>query len=66
LVIAEDREENILIRPAVAVPLESYTPKRRAQFLLSYAVDREDYARAEQEVRKKMGLDHAAISHHKP
>ena len=26
LVIAEDREEGILIRPAVAVPLESYTP----------------------------------------
>ena len=32
LIIAEDREEGILIRPAVAVPLESYTPKRRAEF----------------------------------
>ena len=46
LVIAEDREEGILIRPAVAVPLESYTPERRAEFLLSNAVDEEDYARA--------------------
>lgn len=65
LVIAEDREEGILIRPAIALPLESYTPTRRAQFLLSNAVDGEDYARAEEEVRK-LGLDPAAIPHHKP
>ena len=64
LVIAEDREEGILIRPAVAVPLESYTPERRAEFLLSNAVDAGDYARAQEEVRK-MGLDPAAIPHHK-
>ena len=64
LVIAEDREEGILIRPAVAVPLESYTLERRAEFLLSNAVDAGDYARAQEEVRK-MGLDPAAIPHHK-
>jgi AbrB family looped-hinge helix DNA binding protein len=64
LVIAEDREEGILIRPAVAVPLESYTPERRAEFLLSNAVDAGDYARAQEEVRK-MGLDPADIPHHK-
>jgi AbrB family looped-hinge helix DNA binding protein len=64
LVTAEDREEGILIRPAVAVPLESYTPERRAEFLLSNAVDAGDYARAQEEVRK-MGLDPAAIPHHK-
>ena len=64
LVIAEDREEGILIRPAVAVPLESYTPERRAEFLLSNAVDAGDYARAQEEVRK-MGLDPASIPHHK-
>ena len=64
LVIAEDREEGILIRPAVAVPLESYTPERRAEFLLSNAVDARDYARAQEEVRK-MGLDPAAVPHHK-
>ncbi len=56
LIIAEDREEGILIRPAVALPLESYTPERKAEFLLSNAVDKEDYARAEEEVRR-MGLD---------
>ena len=62
LVIAEDREEGILIRPAVAVPLEIYTPERRAEFLLSNAVDEEDYARAKEEVRK-MGLDPDTIPH---
>ncbi len=65
LIIAEDREEGILIRPAVAVPLETYSQERKAQFLLSNAVDAEDYASAEEEVRK-MGLDPAAIAHRKP
>ena len=65
LVIAEDRGEGILIRPAVAVPLESYSQERKAEFLLSNAVDGEDYARAEEEVRK-MGLDPTAIRHRRP
>ena len=65
LVIAEDRGEGILIRPAVVVPLESYSQERKAEFLLSNAVDGEDYARAEEEVRK-MGLDPAAIRHRRP
>jgi len=65
LLIAEDREEGILIRPAVAVPLESYSQERKAEFLLLNAVDPEDYARAEEEGRK-MGLDPAAVAHHKP
>ena len=65
LVIAEDREEGILISTAVAVPLESYSQERKAEFLLSNAVDPEDYAHAEEEVRK-MGLDPAAIAHRKP
>ena len=65
LVIAEDGGEGILIRPAVAVPLESYSQERKAEFLLSNAVDGEDYARAEEEVRK-MGLDPTAIRHRRP
>ncbi|MDQ3498569.1 MAG: AbrB/MazE/SpoVT family DNA-binding domain-containing protein [Actinomycetota bacterium] len=65
LVIAEDKEEGILIRPAVAVPLETYSQERKAEFLLSNAVDAEDYARAEEEVRK-MGLDPATVAHRKP
>ena len=65
LVIAEEREDGILIRPAVAVAVESYTPERRAEFLLSNAVDEEDYALAVREVRK-MGLDPEEIPHKKP
>ena len=65
LVIAEEREDGILIRPAVAVPVETYTPRRRAEFLLSNAVDAKDYARAVKDVRA-MGLDPADIPHRKP
>ena len=65
LVIAEETAEGILIRPAVALPIELYSPQRRAEFLLSNAVDGADYARAVEVVRE-MGLDPAAVPHHKP
>lgn len=65
LVVAEERAEGILIRPAVAMPVEIYTPERRAEFLLSNAVDGQDYRRAAAEVRR-MGLDPEKIPHHKP
>ncbi len=65
LVLAEERPDGILIRPAVALPLESYTPERRAEFLLSNAVDAEDYAAAIREVRA-LGLDPDKIPHHQP
>ncbi len=65
LVLAEERPDGILIRPAVALPLEAYTPERRAEFLLSNAVDAEDYAAAVREVRA-LGLDPDQIPHHRP
>lgn len=65
IVIAEEREDGILLRPAVALPLETYTPERRAEFLLSNTVDRRDYARAVREVRK-LGLDPATVRHRRP
>ena len=65
LVIAEERAEGVLIRPATALAVEIYSPARRAEFLLSNAVDAKDYARAKKEVRK-MGLDPDAIPHHDP
>lgn len=65
LIIAEPRDEGILLRPAIAIPIETYTPERRAEFLLSTAVDEKDYARAIEEVRG-MGLDPEAIPHRKP
>ena len=65
LVIAEERPDGILIRPALALPIEFYTPERKAEFLLSNAVNTEDYRAALAEV-KKMGLEPANIPHHKP
>ena len=65
LVVAEERPDGILIRPAVAVPLEIYTPERKAEFLLSNASDEKDYKAALAEV-KKMGVNPAHISHVKP
>lgn len=65
LVIAEPHEGGVLIRPAVVLPVEVYTPERKAQFLLSNAVNAADYAGAVAAVRA-MGLDPAAIPHYKP
>jgi hypothetical protein len=64
-VIAEERAEGILIRPARLVPVEVYTPKRRAELLLNNAIDAEDYRRARAEV-KRTGIDPDRIRHHRP
>lgn len=65
LVVAEATDEGVLIRPAVALPVEVYDERRRAEFLLSNAVDEEDYRRAANAVRG-MGLDPENIQHHRP
>ena len=65
LVVAEAREEGVLLRPAVTLPLERYTPERKAEFLLNNAVTPRDYAWALKEV-KKMGIDPKTIPHEKP
>ncbi len=65
LVVAEARPEGILLRPAVALPVEVYTPERKAEFLLSNALDEEEYAWAVAEVRR-MGLDPDRIPHRRP
>ncbi len=65
LVIAEEKEDGILLRPAIIVPVERYTPERKAEFLLSNAVDSNDYREARKEVRK-LGLDPDKIRHRRP
>lgn len=65
LVTAEAREDGILIRPAVLVPVEKYSPERKAEFLLSTATSAADYRRARREV-KKLGLDPDSIPHRRP
>ena len=65
LVIAEERDDGILLRPAVATALEMYDDRRVAEFLLSNATDAADYEAAREEVRA-LGLDPDAITHRKP
>jgi len=62
LVVVEARDDGVLIRPAVALPLEVYSPRRRAEFLLNNAASPAGYRLARRAVRK-MGLDPDAIPH---
>ena len=63
--MAEARAEGVLLRPATVLPVEVYTPERRAEFLLSNAVDVKDYTVAVREVRD-MGLDARQVTHWRP
>lgn len=65
IVLAEEREDGVLIRPASVLPIEMYGPARRAEFLLANAVDAEDYARARKAVRD-LGLDPDEVPHERP
>jgi AbrB family looped-hinge helix DNA binding protein len=65
LVTAEATEDGILIRPAVVVPVEHYTPERKAEFLLSNAITRADYMKARKE-SKKLGVDPDSVPHRRP
>lgn len=65
IVLAEEREDGVMLRPATVVPTEIYGPRRRAEFLLTNAVDEEDYARVRKAVRA-LGLDPDEIPHQPP
>ncbi len=60
LLVAEARPEGIMLRPAVALPIEKYTPEQKAEYLLNNAVTEEDIQWAEEEIRK-MGIDPASV-----
>ena len=64
-VIVEARPEGVLLRPVVTLPVEIYSPERKAEFLLNNAVTQADYDQAVKEVRK-MGLDPDEIPHKRP
>ena len=64
-IMAEERADGILLRPAAVLPMESYSPERKAEFLLSNAINAADYAAATTAVRT-MGIDPAMIKHRKP
>jgi AbrB family looped-hinge helix DNA binding protein len=65
IVTTEEKEDGILIRPAVIVPIERYSAERKAEFLMSNAVDEADYRSARRAVRK-LGLDPDTIPHSRP
>ena len=64
-VVMEATPEGVLIRPAMTVPLEIYGPLRRAEFLLTNAVDAADYQEALEEVRR-LGVDPEEVPHVRP
>jgi AbrB family looped-hinge helix DNA binding protein len=64
LLITEDHGDGILIIPAVAIPVETYSAERKAEFILSNATDEDDYQEAREEVIK-LGLNPDSIKHHK-
>lgn len=64
-IIAEETDQGILLRPAATVPIEMYSAERRAEFLLTNAVDEEDYARARKVVRE-LGMDPDTVEHRRP
>ena len=65
LVIAEERTDGILLKSALAMPVEIYTDERIAEFLLSNSCNDEEYAEAHLEVQA-MGLDPNQIVHFNP
>lgn len=64
-VLVEETDEGILLKPAEIVPVESYSPERKAEFLLNNAVTKEDYEEARKEV-ESLGLDPDDIPHDTP
>ena len=39
----EERAEGLLLKPVVTVPVEIYTPERKAEFVFNNAIPQEDY-----------------------
>lgn len=64
-IVVEETTEGILLRPAATLPVEIYTPERRAELLLSNAVGEDDYMRV-REVVRGMGVDPDAVPHERP
>ena len=62
--LIEEREDGILMRPAVTTPVEVeiYTPERLAEFFLNNAMDQDDYREARKEV-EAMGINPDSIDH---
>jgi AbrB family looped-hinge helix DNA binding protein len=62
--LIEEREDGILLRPAVTTPVETeiYTPQRLAEFFLNNVLTKAGYLEARKDV-KKMGINPDSIDH---
>lgn len=65
VLIEDDPGGGVRLRLAAALPVEIYSPTRRAELLLDNAVDARDYQRARRLVRD-LGLDPDAVAHQRP
>ena len=65
LVTAEEKDDGILIRPAVIVAVERYRPERKAEFLPFQRHRRLRLPQGAKSVRK-LGLDPDSIPHRRP
>lgn len=66
LVVFDESEDGVLIRPAVALAVEVYSTERKAQLILDNTVDAADYRRARREVRDRLGVDPDSVPHTRP
>jgi bifunctional DNA-binding transcriptional regulator/antitoxin component of YhaV-PrlF toxin-antitoxin module len=60
--VAEEREDGVLLCPAATVPVRRYSLKKKAAFTLNNAPTKAAYKEARTRV-KKMGFDPDAIPH---
>jgi len=63
--IVEALPDGVFLRPVVTLPVEIYTPQRKAEFIVNNTITPEEYALAVKKVRN-MGLDPETIPHKKP
>jgi AbrB family looped-hinge helix DNA binding protein len=63
--IVEALPDGVFLRPVVTLPVEIYTPERKAEFILNNTITLEEYALAVKKVHN-MGLDPETIPHKKP
>ena len=65
-VLVEEAADGVLIRPAVTVPIEIWSPERKAAFLLENAVDPGGLRMGAPRGGQNGGLDPDRIPHGKP
>ena len=65
VMITEASDEGLFLKPAVVLPVETYSLERKAAFILSNSISLEDYEEAKKAV-VVMGLNPTAIEHYSP